>query len=416
MKKLNLRILIPVLIIWLNLIWFPNKAGMWLSPIILLGAIGYLIHVLISKQEPNKLKNQKLHPTVYWSVFVLLAVILLLWCGYLFDKHPIDIAKSDIIPLIKEIYYTRLVRGEFVYATVYGYDYKVWTPNYLPMHWMPFCIAFYNNFDPRYTAVISFLIAQLAYAYYLKKHAFSIGETLFKLALPFILAYSVLHKQPDTFVHNIEFLIVGYYVVLAVGLINNNRFLQWLGISSALLSRYFVAFYLPIDAWLNNIFKEKKQYAVYVSVGVTMLLLYVIPFVWHDPTLFFKGAQAYDVAALGEWDGQSWQAKGDKPFQLFRGYGFASWFYSIGEANLLDKINLLKKTLLLSMPICWLVCYLYFKKSNQTHMNKVLSLFVVISVFNSFVLVPYNYLYWHILFLIPVVIMQTKIFHSNTKA
>jgi len=409
MKKLNLRILIPVLIIWLNLIWFPNKAGMWLSPIILLGAIGYLIHALISKQEPNKLKNQKLHPTVYWSVFVLLSVILLLWCGYLFDKHPIDIAKSDIIPLIKEIYYTRLVRGEFVYATVYGYDYKVWTPNYLPMHWMPFCIAFYNHFDPRYTAVISFLIAQLAYAYYLKKNAFSIGETFLKLALPFSMAYSILYKQPDTFVHNIEFLIVAYYVVLAVGLINNNRFLQWLGISSALLSRYFVAFYLPLDAWLNNIFKEKKQYVVYVGVGVAMLLLYFIPFVWHDPTIFFKGANGYDKAALGEWDGQSWQAKGDLPFQLFRGYGFASWFYVLSQGELLEKIKLLKLTMFLSICVGWIVCIFSFKSIQSKPVIKTSCLIIIITLFNSFILVPYNYLFWNVLFLIPILIMHTRL-------
>ena len=77
--------------------------------------------------------------------------------------------------------------------------------------------------------------------------------------------------------------------------------------------------------WLSDrrrLFKE---------LGLVLLLIgafYIIPFLLKDPSIFINGNSSYDVAALGEWDGQSWQAPGDRPLQLFQGLGFASWAYN----------------------------------------------------------------------------------------
>jgi hypothetical protein len=130
--------------------------------------------------------------------------------------------------------------------------------------------------------------------------------------------------------------------------------------------------------------------------------------------IFFDGAAAYDIAALGEWKGQSWQAAGDPPYQLFQGYGFASWVYMFYPATMLEtKIHFLKNLLLLVMILNVVFGLVYLWKYRPDMSSLPALLIITLGVFFSFVLVPYNYLYWNVLFLLPISTMHIRWFEQK---
>jgi hypothetical protein len=137
-----------------------------------------------------------------------------------------------------------------------------------------------------------------------------------------------------------------------------------------------------------------------------VLFIYIIPFLFHQPDIFFEGAAAYDIAALNEWRGQSWQQPGDNPYQLFQGFGLAVWFYKwFGSTALAEGIKALKFTLL-GVMIALNVSVLFIPRLREFFRHRLTSLmFVQLLLFFMLVLVPYNYLYWNIVFLIPVLLM-----------
>ncbi len=412
MTKNQITIGIPLVVYFVLLLWHPGFLGTYFSPLVYVIATAFLCYRLLSntdKQESN-LKQPNSPNKLLVLIWFGLVTITLFWTFYIYASHPIDIAKSDIIPLLKEIYYTRFIRGEFVYAIVNGYDYVYWTPNYLPMHWMPFVPAFYFGFDPRWISIACWLFATGMYTMYLLKTNSSFTDKLCKLLLPFIFLFVIFYKQTLSVAHNVELLIASFYMLLALALMEKNRFLFVVGSVTTLLSRYMSLFYLPIelyDAWRT---KNKKAFIGLMAITLLVGLIYFVPFLSVDPQIFFKGAAAYDIAALGEWNGQSWQQPGDKPYQLFQGFGFASWFYTWCPGTLDIKIQCLKITLLVGMVVVILLFLLGHKKYHNHPNFKLVAFLVVLSVFPALSLVPYNYLFWNILFVFPIAVKNMTLF------
>ena len=143
------------------------------------------------------------------------------------------------------------------------------------------------------------------------------------------------------------------------------------------------------------------------------MLIYVFPFMSNRPGLFFEGAAAYDLAALGEWKGQSWQVAGNKPYQLFQGYGFASIYYQAFQSfELLQRIQFLKYSMLLVMCLNILFWWWMRKRiKTDTFIVLPIILTITLALFLSFVTVPYNYLFWNLLFLLPVISMRIRWFN-----
>lgn len=129
-----------------------------INPLLLLGFTWALI-AIIQREGSAEYESKYTSRMQLYSIGFLLSACCVAYASFIFTANPIDISKSDILPLLKEVYYKRLVSGEFVYNRDYGYDYVDWVPNYLPMHWLPFVPAFYLGFDPRYIPLFFFLAA-----------------------------------------------------------------------------------------------------------------------------------------------------------------------------------------------------------------------------------------------------------------
>lgn len=414
MNKRSLHIIIPVVVIWMLLVWHRGIAGYIGSPLLILASAGYLVYYLTRKQTNDGISSSSaVNKKAAWTTCGVCALLVSAWAVFIFKTKATDIKFSDIIPMIKEVYYQRFISGEYVYNRVEGYDYISWIPNYLPLHWLPFVPAFYFGFDPRYVPLFLFMLMQFLYVHRITKLGFSTTETIIKIVLPFALLASVMHKFPDDVAHTVELLIVSYYLLLAFSMLWLKDMWKPVGLTATILSRYTVVFFIPIDLVYAFIRRNKKELFVYAGAFVLVCLVYVIPFMIKSPWIFFEGAEAYDTAALGEWDGKEWQKPGDKPFQIFRGYGFASWFYEFASGELMAKIHLLKKVLVAVMGLN-ILFWIFVRPRNKQPMAMVAILFFTITLFFSFVLVPYGYLFWNVLFLLPVLCMNTRFIKPKT--
>ncbi|MFY8189631.1 MAG: hypothetical protein ACOVK9_01600, partial [Bacteroidia bacterium] len=133
----------------------------------------------------------------------------------------------------------------------------------------------------------------------------------------------------------------------------------------------------------------------FAFVGV--LLLVLLPFLIQVPDMFEGFNSAYGKAALGEWDGQDWQKTGDKPFQLFRGLGLASWYYEFYPGSLLEKIAAIQKHLLYVSVVAivfLLLAYRWVQSLVPANLYSLLALKFSLTLFYAFMIIPYNYLNW----------------------
>ncbi|MFN4083932.1 MAG: hypothetical protein ACK4K9_09895 [Bacteroidia bacterium] len=406
----NIPIYITAFLIILGLTLFTNELGWIAQPIVLLVIVVAFVYLLLNRLEPNAIYKKPKLNIIPLVLFLIGNVFIIFVSWQIFSTNPIDEKYSDIIPLIEKIYLNRMFSGEEVYQVIEGFGYGTWYPNYLPMHWLPFSISFLFGFDSRYVALAVLLLANGYYFLVLSRFKLHIAESILKTLLPFILMVILFFKQTSETANTIEFLTSGYYMLLgSLLIVSSNGITKAFSLMFTSLSRYVVVFILPALLFTDIKFKRKDTLLVYILFVFLILIIYAAPFLQEDPLVFFKGAKAYDTAALGEWDGQDWQKSGDKPFQLFRGFGFASWFYSFSSGDLISKIQLNKFVLLIIMLVNTLVWMTTYSLVKNKFMLQSVMLFFSLFIFFSFVMVPYNYLFWNVLFLMPVLLLPVKL-------
>ncbi|OYU95450.1 MAG: hypothetical protein CFE21_09910 [Bacteroidetes bacterium B1(2017)] len=350
---------------------------------------------------------------VYWVQGGLL-ILFWIWAFVLFKKYPIDIAHSDILPFINDILLKRFMNGEQVYALVNGFNNypNAFTPNYFPFHWLPFSIAYLFKLDLRVTVLFFFSLSSWYYVKCNLKNAPVGLVTLFLLQLPLLIALSILAKQGADFAANIEVLIMAYYLFLASSVFKESSAVKAFGLVFPFLSRYAFLFWLP--AYFYALMRKKFTSAFYTGLifGALVLALFVIPFVRTNPEILKQSGDIYIDGAMGEWKGQSWQAPGDKPFQLFQGMGFASWFYTWGTGTLRENIITLKSILMYACLLSALLPLLVYKKASKylsTSWFSLLSLKFCLTIFYAFIMVPYLYLFWVPMVVSAVILMKAHL-------
>ncbi|MES2655975.1 MAG: hypothetical protein V4620_10325 [Bacteroidota bacterium] len=359
-------------------------------------------------QKPNK-----------YIVYLALAIVSLsfcLWAHFIFINNPIDIKKSDIIPYINEVYVKRFINNEWVYAKAPGLGYGNWTPNYLPFHWFPFVLAKVLQIDFRWIPFVAYLLSVFIYAKQLLKQAHSAINITGKLLLPFVILFFIYFKQTSELAHTVELLIASYYFLLSIFINNNSLGGRGFSLTATLLSRYVVIFYLPVALlieWLSN---RKQAILQVVFVLVAVSICYIIPFLSRDWSIFTEGAKSYDIATLGEWDGQDWQPKTDNPFQLFQGLGFASWIYLLSNAPLPARVDLHKHIMFVAIIIS-IVCLAYIvlkkHKTVKPQFLHLLALKTLLTIVFAFALVPYNYLFWSSIVISITIVSNYKLVDEN---
>jgi hypothetical protein len=401
----------------LLLFYFRNEAGFILSPMLFLFCGLMMVYFSKDGFELNKgnfkQSNYELND-LRLRLFGAFSLIGIVFSAVLFSKWPIKVENSDIIPLIQNIYVDRFIHLEPVYAVYEGFNYGTFTPNYLPFHWFPFVLPELFNLDPRWAFVLIYLIASGVYTFGFIQVS-NKKSLLIVLSLPFLLWFSIMIKQGKDYANTVELLIAAYYLILGVSLFSNKPFFKAFALVLLLLSRYSLVFWIPLYfllMWLDNR-KLCIRTALYLF---GLMLLFYGPFLIQSPHMLSSGSNLWIDAALGEWKGQSWQAPGDKPFQLFQGMGFASWIYNWSSGSLQEKI-IFNKNMMLVLSLVSLVVMSIFVWIKRSGLNKklfaLLSLKLSLLIFYSFVFVPYIYLFW--VSIIPSILILTYHFNFQKK-
>lgn len=410
MIKNNTAFLYSAFVMELLLVfYFRNRLGYILSPVLLLcsGLFLSIYPYFLLKNKPESMLNKniakassvKKHRLWAWALLGFLSLAYCIWSWFLFAKYPIDIHQSDIIPFINDVMVKRFLNGETVYAPISGFTTYVAfsTPNYLPFHWAPFILPALLHIDSRWVVVVIFILSATFYLYQTLHHFKSGKKIMLNTVLPFLVVFSIYLKQSMDAAHSVEIMIMGYYLFLASSLFVKNNMIKSAGMTLPLLSRYSFLFWVPV--YFYNLFKNnlRRFFIIGLLLATLVIVLFILPFVLPIPEMLKTFNSVYVKGAVFEWQGQSWQAAGDRPFQLFQGTGFASWFYLYYDGTLEEKILAIKNVLMIGCIISALLPIVFYKKLIKVLSGDLLSLLALklcLTIFYAFILVPYVYLFW----------------------
>ena len=330
---------------------------------------------------------------LWWGA---IAICFIFWARNL-NLHPVSVRESDVIPQIETLV-KRHQQGSFPYTiiTEWGYDFF---PTYLPLTWGPFHLTEFMMVDYRYLVFAGWMLLLVAFSQKLLRYFANDLVHLYMFVLLQFIFWGYLLYSDLSLIRTVELLISAYYALFLFSLEKTKWWAMGLALTVCLLSRYSLVLWLPFFFLL--LWKEKGPVVVLkcialISAGITVL--YVVPFLSKDVDIFFRGVKTYTIAGLGEWKGQRWQSRGEKPFQLFRGTGLAAMFYETSSAPVEQKLDQFKQIhLWVSLLSVILLTAWYWLKLHKQKMRLQLviaaALKIYLAVFYGFVLIPYVYLY-----------------------
>ena len=362
---------------------------------------------------PNKRVKGRSRRTTYVYIFLIAIFCFIAYrlLSSIFESSPIQAEQSDIIPQT-QVLTQRFLQHQFPYQTIPFKGYDLF-PTYQPLQWMPFTIAEKTDMDYRKLALVLLLLAIMASAFFLRNKDLSGQQLLCLGVLPFLPILMIAVFEPSIYERTLENLIAAYYFTLCIALFSRSVLFVGLALICCLLSRYSIILWVPLFLFMLYCSGERKKAAGLVLIcTIGIVLIYILPFFSHDNTIFLKGYNYHAKAALGEWQGQWWQQPNQKPFQLFRGIGFAGMFYDYYKGSLEEKLKAFQLLhLSLSAATCILLgIFFWFKRHSVSFVIFALaSLKIYLSVFYHFIQIPYDYLYMTLIYTsIPILWLSIK--------
>ena len=428
MKKVPIQIIVILaLMVELGMLtFFRNDFGPFISPVILFLAsltigISLLWISFQNKESPKHLELQKI-PMHHLIVPALLTLSGIIAAGLIlkpvFSAFPIDIYDvkySDIIPQVGFLV-KRFLNGEFPYQTIseWGYDLR---PTYLPLQWLPFSIADILSFDYRWIPFGILAIGIIWFEMKIIQAPISILKKVLLSLIPVILWVALILDEKMVFALTIESLIAGYYLILALTLSSKSNIVIAVGLLLCLFSRYAIILWVPM--FIITLFFENKKSAIRISIYlfIGFLVIYGIPFLYQDPSIFLEGYLHHTSAALGEWKRMTYQV-GSKPNHLFKGVGLAAFFYDFIDGSLMHRLNVLRYFHLAVSISCPLILgFLYYKMRGNINYRLFLlaSLKVYLCFFYGFIQIPYTYLFITPLFVSAAIAFEVLKYGSQNK-
>jgi hypothetical protein len=332
-----------------------------------------------------------------WRSWILLIPFItsIIWLvvryDHIFKGFPVSVQSSDIIPTI-QVACRRFLSGQYVYnqITEFGYTLPL---TYLPMQWLPFTFAELGHFDYRWIPFAIWTIAALV----LFLRCLRTGNVVWQcIALVLILGGNslVFFKSEGVLTMTVELMVAGYYILFVSGLNTRNAVLAGLIISVCLLSRYSLLLWLPLAFFVLLVAKQRKFLLIAAITAVlTVLVIYVIPFLSKDWGSFYRGYKYYDQSALFEWGHMN---ENGYPGHLFSGTGFAYiFYYKLSSLDLMQRIKMLQKThlfLSLGSTVVMGVWYWFNRKKINYRIFLSGSFKIYLTFFLAFIQVPYEYL------------------------
>lgn len=357
--------------------------------------------VFFTKPAENySIKKQSTIPTLYWMSFVFAAILLALNILKNTVAHvAIEQSGSDVIPQI-QIMCEHFIKREFPYQIIHfdGYDMN---PTYMPMQWLSYVPAMLMHIDIRIMASIFFSASALFVCYWfiqkskLSFHPVWIGTLLLcLLVIPYAIQY---HRIVFP---TVEQGVAAFYLIIPC-LIAMKKY-HWASfmICICLLSRYSILLWVPLYLLVLYIHQPKLAIQQFIIITVGVVAIYVVPFMTTDPEIFMNGYRYHTGAAIGEWEHLNEQ---NVPYHLFDGQGLANLFYSLKQYSIETRLHLLQKIHLLisgGFILIALISYSKFRKKISMEHFMISTLMIYITLFYSFIQIPYKYL-----FIVPAVIL-----------
>ncbi len=383
------------------LTFWRGKTGVFVSPVILFVSSLALVVLPFIFFNKYKIKAADYSNTVKKSLllypsllFIVLSVVVYYLYARIINAYPVDYHVSDVIPTV-DILSKRFLTGNFVYDVISEFGYEL-PPTYMPLQWLPFVISSGLGFDHRWMAFSIWLVAVFIFFIYQVETSHNYFLLLFNTTLPYAVVLIFIQNLPEIFANTFELMLAGYYLLFGLSLLAGKTISRALALSLTLLSRYTTVLFAPVYMLILFLDKKRKQ-AVWITMITFGLItaIYYIPFYLQKPEILTDGFQYYGKAALGEWQPKSWQPEGSSPFHLFRGVGFASWFYQFRSGPVAHRLALLRKVhLILSILaiITVFVVFIFFRKKIPIPLFLLLGLKFYLTFFYNFIQVPYIYL------------------------
>jgi hypothetical protein len=330
----------------------------------------------------------------------MLGIVTYAWLSPLFAAGPVSVEQSDIIPQT-QVLVQRFLQGQAPYQWIDFGTYSLF-PTYQPMQWLPYTLAELAGIDYRKLALLVLLLATVLFAFFLRNTSLPSRSQFFLAVLPFLPIGMVAVYEPSIYTHTLENLVVAYYFLFCMVLGLRSMLLAAAAMVCCLLSRYAIVVWVPLFLWMLAFSSGRKKTQTFILLCATgIFLLYGLPFLSQDSQLLTKGFHYHTQAALGEWKGQAWQQAHEKPFQLFRGIGFAGIFYDYYNGSLEEKLNAFQWLhRLLCAATCVLLAIYFFivRKRVAVQLFALASLKIYLAIFYHFIQIPYDYLFLTLLY------------------
>ncbi len=377
---------------------YRNYFGEFISPVILflIGLSIGLVSLFFHKKTNNTSKfkavsNKPWQFAIYFAVMVFGCIKIQKLAKIAFLRYPIDPKISDIIPLF-QVMVNRAVHLWYPYCPFSDFGYELF-PTYLPLHWAPFVVAEKLHLDFRNIANgIMFLSLGFLFFQVGKNKSISFLEKILLIALPLVSIYTFINYDEISIGVGVEQMMMGYYIILGTVLVSQkNTYIRSFAILLCLLSRYSFLFWLPLFLYSTFIFEGFKNLKkTIITVGLGVLLIYILPFMLKDPFIFQKGLKAYFGAIMGEW------GRNPSP-HLPNGLGLANFYFNFVSGENAHKVQMLQLTQISLSVLTILGLGFYLNKNKEKIDSRVFntaSLKIMIAIFYAFIPVPYSYLYF----------------------
>ncbi len=378
-----------------------NAAGPRLSPLLLLTASLVIGIATLFLSRLRSLEVKHLSPLQKTIKPWLLIAVVYLFIVYRFHdlllRIPLSMtnaSRSDIIPQVMVLVH-RFLEGSFPYVPIEIWGYSL-SPTYLPMQWLPFLIPEWLGVDYRWMAFFIFSLGLFILLLTARKYFRSDGSFLLFALVPLLFSLLYLLYDPLVFSISIESMIAGYYLLFALSIFSLRTLPSALTLLLILLSRFSVVLWIPFY-FLALFYSKYRKVALRIAfvVAIGILVIYVLPFLLHDPSIFLNGYRYHSIAALAEWTPGRYSPDAP-PYHLYRGYGLAIFFYENVPGELSQRLHILQRTHLIASSLAVLLpAILYFIKKRKYDLRIYLlgSLKIYLAVFYAFIQIPYSYLY-----------------------
>lgn len=298
---------------------------------------------------PGKVAGNKQGSLIYYGLFFLGILIGIPLFIQVLSQYPADISQSDVIPQIEVMVRRFFHEGTSPYQTIHEFGYPLFSP-YMPLQWGPFILPDLLGMDYRWLGYVALVGASLFTVSRVNKPLTNKWTKWGIAILPGLMIWAILYQTDMVVGQSVAPLITAYYLLLAVSLFRGNILIQAIALSLCLLSKYYIALWVPLYLWV--LFQTHPRKSVFTSMGIiggAVLICYIVPFLSQDWTIFSRGMAYHLQHTLGNWSDLSIRTGSGKPVILAQGVGLATYFFQYWPGEISDKLNALQLTQILTV-------------------------------------------------------------------